>query len=73
MPQRGMVSVETEDGYSILELLGDDVEIGDRLSWSGSTPLAGERIRNTTQGVNIDVFFENHHVPQAQLRSQLLA
>lgn len=70
---RGMVAVLTEDEeYSIIELLGDDVEVGDVLRWKGDYPLGGETIRNLTQGMSIEVFFQNHSVPQHQLRQQLL-
>ena len=70
---RGMVALETEDGeYSIIELLGDDVEIGDVLKWADDNPLGGETIRNLTQGEMIDVYFQNHSVPRSELRQQLL-
>jgi hypothetical protein len=36
----GMVAVLTEDGYSIIEMLGDDPpDVGDEIRWKGSTPL----------------------------------
>jgi len=69
---RGMVAVDTEEGFSIVELLGDEVSVGDRLSWAGSTPLGGERVTNLSEGVEIDVFFQNHHVSRGQLRGALL-
>lgn len=72
-PIRGMVAALTEDGdFSIFELLGDDVSVGDAVSWSGSTPLGGETITNHTQSRQFGVFFQNHHVTQSQLRQQLL-
>jgi hypothetical protein len=71
---RGMVAVRTEDGdFSIFELLGaDPIETGDQVSWrpdtsSGSTPL-----NNITQGEAYLVCFQNHMVPEIQLRQQLL-
>jgi len=71
--QRGMVAVLTDDGeYSIIELLGDDVEVGDVLRWNGDYPLGGEMIKNLTQGISMEVFFQNHCVPKQQLRQQLL-
>ncbi len=71
--QRGMVAVLTNDGeYSIIELLGDDIEVGDVLQWNGDYPLGGEAIKNVTQGMTIEVFFQNHCVPEHQLRQQLL-
>lgn len=73
-PRRGMVAVLTEDGdYSIIEMLGDGLpDIGDPISWRGSTPLGGEIVRNLTQGQSYDVYFQNHHVLKSQLRQQLL-
>ena len=70
---RRMVALETEDGeYSIIELLGDDVDIGDILQWADENPLGGETIKNLTQGEMIDVYFQNHSVPRSELRQQLL-
>lgn len=70
---RGMAAVLTEDGeYSILEMLGDEVEMGDQISWSGHYPLGSETIANHTQGRKMSVYFQNHSVPKSQLRQQLL-
>jgi len=72
-PVRGMVAVDTEEGYSIMEMLGDDPpEIGDQIRWEGDTPLGGEVVENLTQGIRYHAFFQNHHVIKAQLRDQLL-
>ncbi len=71
--QCGMVAMLTDDeDYTIIELLGDEVEEGDVLQWSGSYPLGGETIRNLTQECVMEVFFQNHSVPEHQLRQQLL-
>jgi hypothetical protein len=71
--QRGMVAVLTEDGeYSIIELLGDEMEVGDQLQWNGDYPLGSETIKNLTQGTRLEVYFQNHCVPQSQLQQQLL-
>ncbi len=71
--QRGMAAVQTEDGeFSIIELLGDPMEVGDVLSWEGDYPLGGEEIWNVTQEMTVDVFFQNHGVPKHQLGQQLL-
>lgn len=71
--QRGMVAVQTDDGdYTIVELLGDDIEEGDELIWSDDYPLGGAPMRNLTQGTKIEVFFQNHCVSEHQLRQQLL-
>lgn len=70
---RGMVAVLTEEGsYSVFELLGDEVEVGDAVSWKGSTPLGGEDVMNHTRRKSIHVYFQNHYVPPAQLKQQLL-
>jgi len=70
---RGMVAVLTEDGeYSIVELLGDEVEIGDQLQWRGDHPLGSEDIMNLTQRHPLSVYFQNHCVPKSQLKQQLL-
>ena len=71
--QRGMVAVLTEDGeYSIIELFGDEMEIGDQLQWNGDFPLGSETIRNLTQKCQMKVYFQNHGVPESELRQQLL-
>lgn len=71
--RRSMVAVLTEnDDFSIFELFGDDVQIGDAVSWNGSTPLGGGRVANHTQGRQFDVYFQNHYVSKGQLRQQLL-
>jgi hypothetical protein len=69
--QRGMVAVLTDSGYSIIEITGDDVEVGDVLEWRGFTG-GHERIRNLTQARDFDAYFQNHCVNQSQLRQQLL-
>lgn len=71
-PQRGMVAVEVDTNtYSIIELLGDDVEIGDELAWNGYA-LGSERCFNRTRGAWFEPYFQNHDVPTNQLRQQLL-
>ena len=68
---RNMAAVQTEDGYSILELLGHEVKIGDQLRWRGTAPLGSEAIRNVTRGADMDVIFQIHHVPWSELRARL--
>lgn len=71
--QRGMVAVLTETGeYSIIELLGAGVEVGDKLLWQGSHPLGSRHVTNVTRNHEVRVFFQNHCVPESQLRQQLL-
>ena len=69
---RGMIAVEIDRRYTIIELLGDDVELGDVLSWDESNPLGGDRVYSQAQGRWLDVYFQNHEVPESQLRQQLL-
>ena len=71
-PNRGMVAVETEGGYTIIELLGDEVEIGDELRWNNQTGLGSETYFNQTQNKPLDVYVQNHWVAKQDLRQQLL-
>ena len=68
---RGMVAVQVDGFFSIIELLGDEVEIGDELRF-GDYPLGGDWCRNLTKGNSLDVYFQNHEVPLASLPQQLL-
>jgi len=71
--RQGMIAVLTENGdYSIMELLGAEVELGQTLKWKGHHPLGSETILNVANGTNLDVYFQNHCVPENQLRQQLL-
>ncbi len=71
--QRGMVAVDTDEGYSIFEMLDDDTfEVGDEVSWSEHNPLGGADIINHTQGERYEVYFQNHWVSSEQLDQQLL-
>jgi hypothetical protein len=70
---RGMVAVHTEAGdYSVFEVFGDEMEIGDWVTWNGVSPLGHEILRNLTQGQDLQVYFQNHHVSKGNLRQQLL-
>lgn len=71
-PARGIVAIETPGGFTIIELAGDEVELGDVLAWEDATALGGETYYNVTQGQVIEVYVQNHHVPRARLRQQLL-
>lgn len=68
---RGMVAVSTEEGFSIFELSGDEVQVGDVVSWSATRPFGSETITNHTQGNRVEVYFQNHWVTPEQLRAQL--
>lgn len=69
---RGMVAVQTEENFTILELTEEGIDVGDRLSWTAIHPLGSETIRNLTQGRTVNVYFQNHWVSREQLRQQLL-
>lgn len=71
---RGMVAVLTDEGtFSVLELLArDSVEVGDVVSWNDAMALGTEVLTNHTRGERFEAYFQNHHVPPAQLRQQLL-
>ena len=57
----------------MFEILGgNEVSVGDVVIWTGDTPLGRELLINQTSGERFEVYFQNHHVPQAQLRQQLL-
>ena len=69
----GMVAVDTvEDGFTIIEMLSEGIEVGDELSWADSHPLGSGTVRNATKGKSMSVFYQNHCVTKSQLRQQLL-
>jgi hypothetical protein len=69
---RGMVAVRTEQGFSIFEIRSvDSFEVGDEVSWDDDTARGGEVIFNHTQGFSVEVYFQNHHVGESQVRQQL--
>jgi len=71
---RSMVAVRTEEGdFSIFELIsGDIVEVGDEVQWQNDTGLGSEILNNLTRRNRYEVYFQNHHVLEPQLRQQLL-
>lgn len=72
-PQRGMVAVQTPNGYSVFEnLSGAEFENGDQVQWEGDTSLGDTPLRNLSQGYSTTVYFQNHWVPPNQLKQQLL-
>lgn len=73
-PRRGMVAIKTEEyDFTIIELLGDDdIELGDEMRWKNDTGLGGETYLNVSKGRRMEVYVQNHWVPEKQLRQQLL-
>lgn len=63
----GMIAVLTDDGYTIIELLGYEAEVHDEVSWSDHLPLGGDSASNRTKGEVMDVYFQDHHVSLAKL------
>ena len=71
--QRGMVAIDTDYGFTIIELMSDDnIEIGDEMAWTDDTALGSETYTNRSKGERMEVYVQNHHVPKQQLRQQLL-
>ncbi len=71
--QRGMVAIDTEYGFTIIELMSDDnIEVGDEMAWADDTAMGSETYVNRSKGERMDVYVQNHHVPKHQLRQQLL-
>ncbi|MBL8811742.1 MAG: hypothetical protein JNM43_16355 [Planctomycetaceae bacterium] len=71
--QRGMVGTETDNGFTIIELLNDDdIETGDEMEWNPETGLGQQVYTNKSKRKQMSVFAQNHWVPKQQLRSQLL-
>ena len=72
--QRGMVAIATKNqGFTIIELLSnEEFELGDEMSWQNDTGLGGQTYLNMTKKNKMDVFVQNHWVPENQLRQQLL-
>jgi len=70
----GMVAVLTKNGdFSIFEMFGDDpVDKGDEVKWKDDTSLGSTDLINITQEETYEVYFQNHWVPKAQLKEQLL-
>ncbi len=70
---RGMAAVLTEEGeYSIIEMIGDEVAIGDKLIWTGNYPMGAETVSNESQRRSMRVCFQNHWVQKSNVRQQLL-
>jgi hypothetical protein len=72
--QRGIVAILTPNAaYTIIELLSDqDINIGDQMQWRNETGMGSETYTNVTQSKSMDVYVQNHWVPEQQLRQQLL-
>jgi len=54
---QSMVVVRHSDGYAVVELLGEAVEMGDQVAGDWEA-LGGETIFNRTQGARLDVFMQ---------------
>ena len=54
----GMLVIQHEDGFTLLEMLGSEgeIEIGDQVGHSDWTALGGERVR--CRGELYDVYFQ---------------
>ncbi len=57
-PKRGMAAIETSNGYTVFEILGDyDVEIGDEIS-GDLDAHGGETFKNISKEEDIEVYVE---------------
>ena len=57
--QKSFVTVETERGYTVFELLGDyEINIEDVIIGNLDS-LGGEKLRNSSTGEIIDAFIQN--------------
>ncbi len=57
--QRGFVTVETNCGYTVFELLGDyEINIGDVIIGNLDS-LGGEKLKNSSTKTTMDVFIQN--------------
>lgn len=70
---KALVAVLTEEGdYSIFEMLSDDeFEKGDIVVWNSTIPLGDCMIKNHTQEVNMEVYFQNHHISASAVKDQM--
>ena len=72
-PERSMVGIKTEDGFTIIELLVEwDLDIGDRVAWSSGYGLGSETYENLTKRTRGRVCVQNHSVSAGGLRVKLL-
>lgn len=57
-PKSGMAAIETSNGYTVFEILGDyDVEIGDKIS-GHLDAHGGETFKNITKEEDMEVYVE---------------
>lgn len=57
----GFIAIRTDaDEYTVAELLGCEVEVGDQLE-GDLDALGGETFRNTTSGERCEVFVQDIH------------
>lgn len=54
---RGIVVVQWDDGFAVVENLGGDLDVGDELDGDWDA-LGSETVRNLTKSDTLDVFLE---------------
>ena len=70
--QLGMVAIETEGGFTIVELTSPcDIARGHQIWWADDTGSGSQTYKNLTTGDAMEVMVSNHYVPRSQLRQQL--
>jgi hypothetical protein len=70
-PQRGLYAVQTDQGFTIVEDLFGDIDVGDLLVWRSGWSLGEETYWNETKQTEAEVYVQNHGVGRATLRAQL--
>lgn len=67
-----LAAVSTNEGFSIVEMLGVGIEVGDVLRWEGRYPLGVWPASNVSQFRQVQVYFQNHRVAEQDVPAQLL-
>ena len=66
-PRRGTAAVDVGGDYTILELTGGNVDVGEEVARG-----EGSQFKNLTTGRDFRAYILNEGVPRGQLREQLL-
>ena len=72
-PDRRMVAIATEDGYTIIEIaLGWKIAVGDVIAWQDGLHIGPAIYENLTRGTREGVFVKDHAVTESDLQQELL-
>jgi hypothetical protein len=67
----GLVALDTHTGFTIVEQMGDDFEIGDFVTWTMDRPRGAGEVLNVSRGRTVRVYFQLHEVPGTFLKVNL--